>query len=164
MGDFRTVGDITAGGHTAYLFNLCEDNSRPGAREDLEIGVAEFIAAHPSFIHTNHSTLGYFLTWWSHGFLRWEWGSGHGFVCSLSCPESHFVNLAGLEITEVHLPLAPSAGIKGVAQDILLLKTKWSQSICKSLSFSNPQPRGVSQLFIPSPIQSSGWVVSSRES
>lgn len=63
MGDFRTVGDITAGGHTAYLFNLCEDNSRPGAREDLEIGVAEFIAAHPSFIHTNHSTLGYFLTW-----------------------------------------------------------------------------------------------------
>jgi hypothetical protein len=40
-------------------------------------------------------------------------------VCSLSCPKSHFVDLVGLEITEIHLPLPPSAGIKGVAQDIL---------------------------------------------
>lgn len=60
MGDFRTVEDITVGGHTAYLFNLCEDNSGPGTWEDLEVGVAEFIAARPSFIHKNHSTLAYF--------------------------------------------------------------------------------------------------------
>lgn len=41
-------------------------------------------------------------------------------VCSLSCPESSSVDLAGLELTEIHPPLPCSAGIKGVAQDILI--------------------------------------------
>ena len=33
---------------------------------------------------------------------------------SPSCPETHSVDQADLELTEIHLPLPPSAGIKGV--------------------------------------------------
>lgn len=41
-------------------------------------------------------------------------------VCSLSCPDTPSVDLAGLELTEIHLPLPPGAEIKGVAQDIFI--------------------------------------------
>jgi hypothetical protein len=35
-------------------------------------------------------------------------------LCSPGCPGTHSVDQAGLELTEMHLPLPPSAGIKGV--------------------------------------------------
>lgn len=41
-------------------------------------------------------------------------------VCSLSCPDTPSVDLASLELTEIHLPLPLSAEIKGVAQDIFI--------------------------------------------
>ena len=35
-------------------------------------------------------------------------------LCSPGCPETCSVDQAGLELTEIRLPLPPSAGIKGV--------------------------------------------------
>ena len=35
-------------------------------------------------------------------------------LCSFGCPRTHSEDQAGLRLTEIHLPLMPRAGIKGV--------------------------------------------------
>ena len=47
--------------------------------------------------------------------LVYLWFFNLGFPCvSLYAPGTHFVDKAGLRLTEIHLPLAPSAGIKSM--------------------------------------------------
>jgi hypothetical protein len=40
-----------------------------------------------------------------------------GFLCSPGCPGTHFVDQAGLELTEICLPLSWSLGFKGVGHN-----------------------------------------------
>ena len=46
-------------------------------------------------------------------------------LCILVCPGTHFVDKTGLRLTEIHLPLAPSAGIKSMHWTLFFFKTEF---------------------------------------
>ena len=63
-------------------------------------------------------------------------------LCILVCPGTHFVDKTGLRLTEIHLPLAPSAGIKSMHWTLFFLK--------QSLKKLSPFP--------PAPARAAGYI------